>query len=652
MEEEHKEQLEKQVLFRNIERQIVIRKFVLPFLAISLLFFNVFFPPTSMTILGSFLVVLSFSLFFFAALYIKKTPHLTVATIQQILINIIFLEILSAWAGFYFFEAVIASWLIPVGFPALLFFVFYLILVAPLLKDLYRTFFYLASWLGITFLILLNHSQALKAWQSGKLSAETINSPALVSIILAGVAIFGVKIIVNYMEDQSQWWSGGLKSASRKLQERLWEKDESIFRLREELKEVKEILQIRTLARAKELKELTEKFQKIVERPTQGAWTASQKEQLREAQETTKALLNVLEDSEKARKQLAKEKELTTTIINNFVDGLIILDAQGIIQEVNQKAQTVFQIKESDVQGQPIIILRKYPLIAPAVKLIFPRRHVALIHEKDFSPKPGLTFEVNTVALESRGVNLGFLIVFHDVSREKHIQKMKTDFVSIVAHQLRTPLSAIKWSIKMILDGELGKISPQQKDWLDKTYQSNERMITLVNDLLNVSRIEEGRFLYNLQESDLREIIENVIHNDAEIIQRKHLKVSFRGKTKKIPKVKVDAEKIQLAIQNLVTNAIHYTPAGGKITIAIDLQKENLLISVQDTGIGISKADQAKVFQRFFRARNAIKTRTNGTGLGLFITKNIIEAHHGKIWFESHLGKGTTFYFTLPYAKS
>ncbi len=649
MNDRPKEKLEKQILLQNIDRQIVIRKFVLPLLAIVLLFFNVFFPPTSMTILGSFLVIVSFSLFFFGAFYVKKTPNLTVASIQQILVNIVFLELLSAWAGFYFFEAVIASWLIPVAFPALLFFVFYLVLIAPLLKDLYRTFFYLASWLGITFLILLNHSQALKAFQSARLNTEMINSPGLVSIILAGLAIFGVKIIVNYVEDQSQWWSGGFKEVSLKLQERLLEKDESIFRLREELKETKEILQIRTLARAKELKELTQKFQKIVEQPAKGSWTQSQKEQLKEAQETTKALLNVLEDSEKSRKQLAKEKDLTTTIIDNFVDGLIILDAQGIIQEVNQKAQTVFKIKGTDVQGQPLIILRKYSSIAPAVKLIFPHHQVALVHEKDFSPKPGTTFEVSTVALESKGSNLGFLTVFHDVSREKHIQKMKTDFVSIVAHQLRTPLSAIKWSIKMILDGELGKVSAQQKDWLDKTYQSNERMITLVNDLLNVSRIEEGRFLYNLQETDLREIINNVLHNNADLIQRKHLKITFRGKTKKIPKVKVDAEKLQLAVQNLITNAIHYTPDGGGITVAIDLQESNLLVSVKDNGIGISKADQAKVFQRFFRARNAIKTRTNGTGLGLFITKNIIEAHHGKIWFTSKLGKGTTFYFTLPY---
>ena len=385
MEEGHKVELEKIILLQNVDRQITIRKFVLPLLAISLLFLNIFSLPSSETILGSILVVMAFSLFLFGASYIRKTPTLNISVIYQILVNIVFLELLSAWAGFYFFSSMIDAWMIPVAFPALLFFIFYLVLIAPLLKDLYRTFFYLTTWLGVTFLILLNHSQSLKAIANYHPSADIINSPSLISIVLAGITIFGVRIVVHYIEDQSQWWRGGLKEVNTKLQERLEEEGESIFRLREELREAKEILRIRTLARARELKELTERFQKVITQPEKGTWTKKQRQQLEEAQETTKALLNVLEDSEKARKQLAKEKELTTTIINNFVDGLIILDSQGIILEVNQKAQQVFQIKESDVQGQPFIILKKYPLIAPATKLVLYRRRVHLIKGKDFS---------------------------------------------------------------------------------------------------------------------------------------------------------------------------------------------------------------------------------------------------------------------------
>jgi len=176
---------------------------------------------------------------------------------------------------------------------------------------------------------------------------------------------------------------------------------------------------------------------------------------------------------------------------------------------------------------------------------------------------------------------------------------MKTDFVSIAAHQLRTPLSAIKWSIKMILDGEAGKITASQKKWLDKTYQSNERLIALVNDLLNVSHIEEGKFLYELQKSDLKEIVKTALDENEEAIKHKELKISFKKELESFP-VFVDQEKIRLAIQNLVNNAIHYTPPKGKIDLSLRSEDGQFFLSIKDSGIGISKNDQKKVFERFF----------------------------------------------------
>lgn len=649
MPEENKINLEKQILLKNVGLQVGMRKFILPLLAIILLFFNVFFPPAVSTILGSVLVLLSFSLFFFGAFYIKKTPSLNLPAIHQLLVNLIFLELLAAWAGFYFFSSVLNSWLIPIAFPASILLIFYLILISPLLEDLYRTFFYLTSWLGLTFLILLNHSSFISSLSTSKFNADIISSASLVSIILAGMAIFGVRIIVSSTQNQSSWQSGGLSKANQRLQNKLEEKNESIFQFRRELRETREILQIRTSARSKELKGLTENFQNLLSEQKNKLQTEGRKQsEIQEAQETTKALLNILEDSEKAREQLIQEERLTTTIVNGFVDGLIILDPQGIIQEVNNQAQSVFLIKESDVQKQSLTILQKYPLIAPAVGIMIRDNRVQLVKEKEFSPRPEMTMNVSTIALYSKESLLGYLAIFHDVSQEKNIQKMKTDFVSIAAHQLRTPLSAIKWSVKMILDGEAGKISAQQKDWLNKTYQSNERLITLVNDLLNVSRIEEGRFLYDIRETDLRKIIQNILENNKEIIKRKKITVSFPEENTEVSKVKVDVEKMQLAIQNLITNAVDYTPEGGRVLVTVSQKGDDVLVTVKDTGIGISEVDQGKLFHRFFRARNAIQVRANGTGLGLFITKNIIQAHRGKIWFKSQLGKGTTFSFTIP----
>jgi signal transduction histidine kinase len=233
------------------------------------------------------------------------------------------------------------------------------------------------------------------------------------------------------------------------------------------------------------------------------------------------------------------------------------------------------------------------------------------------------------------------------VTREKEIERMKTEFVSISAHQLRTPLSAIKWTLKMFLDGDLGELTKEQREFLEKTYQSNERMINLINDLLNVTRIEEGRFLYKPVLADIVPICQSVIDSYKDEIEKRNLKFKFK-KPKELPKVRVDIEKISLAIQNLLENAIRYNKFGGEIEMVLKEKEKEIEFSIKDTGIGIPKDQQNRVFTKFFRGSNAMKMETEGSGLGLFITKNIIEAHGGRIWFESEEGKGTTFYFTLP----
>jgi len=225
---------------------------------------------------------------------------------------------------------------------------------------------------------------------------------------------------------------------------------------------------------------------------------------------------------------------------------------------------------------------------------------------------------------------------------------MKTEFVSIAAHQLRTPLSAIKWTLRMVLDGDFGPITEEQRDFMEKTYKSNERMITLINDLLNVSRIEEGRFLYKPILTDIESVVQFVIDSYKEEIEKRKIKFEFKKPEKKLPKVMLDVEKMRLAIQNLLENAIRYTQPEGRVTASLKYVKKEIEFSIKDTGIGIPKDQQERIFTKFFRGGNAIRLETKGSGLGLFIVKNIIEAHGGKIWFESKEGKGTTFYFTLP----
>ncbi len=360
------------------------------------------------------------------------------------------------------------------------------------------------------------------------------------------------------------------------------------------------------------------------------------------------ALLDILEDIEEARGLAEVERDKTLAIVENFLDGLLFFDQDNRLSSINPRAQEFFSVLSKDLTGKEFEELIKIPSIAPLLKIL--GENIGRVFKKELELANNLVLEISSVVVMSKEKKIGTLVILRDVTREKVIERLKTEFVSIAAHQLRTPLSAIKWTLRMILDGDIGEISKEQKDFLEKTYNSNERMIRLINDLLNVTRIEEGRFLYKTEAKDIIEISKKVLGPLKELAQRKGLVLKFEKPDKEIPKIKVDEEKIMLVFQNLVDNAIHYTDPKGEVKVSISFleDKKEILVSVKDTGIGILKEQQERVFSRFFRGANAVRAETEGTGLGLYIAKNIIEAHGGKIWFESKERKGTTFYFTLP----
>jgi signal transduction histidine kinase len=239
--------------------------------------------------------------------------------------------------------------------------------------------------------------------------------------------------------------------------------------------------------------------------------------------------------------------------------------------------------------------------------------------------------------------------IYSQVNRRlKEVDQMKTEFISVASHQMRTPLSATKWVLRMILDGDMGPLNPQQADLLNKGYQTNERMIQLINDLLNVSRIEEGRFQYRFVHTSLTELVDNVIQEMNNTIKKKDIRFEYKKPAQQLPHVYIDSQKIRLVIQNLIDNAVKYTPQGGKVTVAVKSDASQVVFSVADTGVGIPSHEQGRIFSKFFRADNVIRMQTDGSGLGLFIVRNIIENHHGTVWFDSVEGRGSTFYFALP----
>lgn len=365
--------------------------------------------------------------------------------------------------------------------------------------------------------------------------------------------------------------------------------------------------------------------------------------------ETHLALLNILEDIEEARARAVEEKNKTLAIITNFTDGLLFFDKEDKLSLVNPVAEDFLTVKSAEIIGKPLSELTGFPRLEILTGLL--KKTAKRIFKEEIQIEKEFILEVSTLSIMREKEKLGVLVILHDITREKLVERMKTEFVSLTAHQLRTPLSAIKWTLKMVLDGDLGKITEEQAEFLEKTYNSNERMISLINDLLNVTRIEEGRYLYKPVLAQFEDLVEEIVNSYKAEIKRRNIKFQFKEPERKIPKVKIDIEKMRLAISNLLDNAIRYTLPKRKVTVSLKYEEKKIKFSVEDSGIGVPKDQQKRLFTKFFRGANAIKIETEGSGLGLFITKNIIEAHGGKIWFESEENKGSTFGFILPVGK-
>lgn len=237
--------------------------------------------------------------------------------------------------------------------------------------------------------------------------------------------------------------------------------------------------------------------------------------------------------------------------------------------------------------------------------------------------------------------------------RLQNLEQAKSKFVSVTTHQLRTPLSAIKWTFHMLLSGGFGPISDEQKDFLKKGYDSTQRIITIVNDLLNVDYIDAEKEDYSFVPVKLEELIAGVIFEFANQAESKKLTLKFVKPEISLPEITADPIRLSMVLENLLDNAIKYSLPKGTVSVYLKGDKINsasnqLEVVVADNGIGVPQKDRDKIFHRFFRAPNAIKVQTDGSGLGLFISKDIIDKHGGEIWFESKEGEGTAFHFTLP----
>lgn len=251
--------------------------------------------------------------------------------------------------------------------------------------------------------------------------------------------------------------------------------------------------------------------------------------------------------------------------------------------------------------------------------------------------------------------------------------KKEREFVSITVHELKTPLGITKWSLEMLQSQKPGKLNDNQLELIGQVYRGNERLLVLVGDLLNLSKLQEGKFEIDIKKISFASVVTDVVRSFKAQAEKKELELTWNQAKANLPKVSADQARVAQVVTNLVSNAVKYTPEKGRVEVALEkktgqqlknLNKKSrtiniqhadnkngyLVMSVKDTGIGISAKDQKKMFTRFFRSKQVLKSEAEGTGLGLYITKSIVNLHQGDIWFTSKLGKGSTFYFSLPIA--
>ncbi len=348
--------------------------------------------------------------------------------------------------------------------------------------------------------------------------------------------------------------------------------------------------------------------------------------------------------------ELGTERLKTLSIVRSLNDGLIMYDLDDNIVFFNPKAEELLWLEAKDVIG-------KHPSQTFAETDVYHKNLYAiycLLQSFDNSGEYITDGPHRTIILVNRipvrdeaGTQTGTVQVLHDVTHEREVEQLKSNFLTTASHQLRTPLAGIKWALNALLE-ENGTLTPAQKEIVKKTSETNEHLITLINDLLDMSRIEEGQYGYNFEPTDFVTMVKDIVAKFKEDATRHGVAIAFIELDHALPQVDVDREKIKIAIENLIDNAIKYTPKDGTVTITFQEEGGFISLVVHDTGIGISEKDQTFIFNKFFRGQNAVLRETEGSGLGLYITKNIVEHHHGTVRFESHLNSGSTFVVQLP----
>jgi PAS domain S-box-containing protein len=378
---------------------------------------------------------------------------------------------------------------------------------------------------------------------------------------------------------------------------------------------------------------------------------------------------SITEDLEHERNQAVADDQKSNAILSSIGDAVFAVDNDRRITLFNPSAQHISGLSEAEALGKRYDEVLKFEYEKAGHK---GSHFIQDALEGRLTAMPG-----GTVLIHKNGRRIpvadsaapisdashkiqGAIIVFRDVTKDNELDKAKSEFVSLASHQLRTPLSAINWYGEMLLNGDAGKLNRDQHEYIQEIFEGNQRMVELVNSLLDVSRLELGKLQNQPAVNDISELINSLEKELTPSIKDKQL--TFTKLVHAIPPVVADPKQLRMIVQNLLSNAVKYTPAKGSVTVtlrkatATDLAEAKLTsamphwyFSVQDNGYGIPEEEKAKIFGKLFRADNVRKLDVEGTGLGLYIVKEVVQKMGGRVWFTSIESAGTTFYVILPF---
>jgi two-component system phosphate regulon sensor histidine kinase PhoR len=366
----------------------------------------------------------------------------------------------------------------------------------------------------------------------------------------------------------------------------------------------------------------------------------------------SKAISEMGTQSRSKIEEISKEKDYLQTILKGMAEGVLVVDGRGRILLVNDALRRLLSLSSDVSDKMPLEIIRNAELEGAIRKAIQDGENIAL--ELDLDKSGEKTIEINVVSIlssnkrtdeDNEGIR-GAIAVFHDITRLKQLEKIRQDFVANVSHELRTPLTTIKGYAETLLEGALKE--DQAFQFVQVIKRHTDRLTKIVEDLLMLSRIETKEFQLRMEAIPLRDFIDDVVEFVKEPAEKKEISLS-RNEIPSSLAVQADRDYLEQILINLLDNAVKYTPEGGKVIVsAIEKDSKEIQFSVEDNGIGIPKEDLSRIFERFYRVDKGRSKELGGTGLGLSIVKHLVQAHGGRVWVESQIGKGSTFYLTLP----